>query len=179
MNAPMTTRQFFKHWKQYVDREVRTKVMLPASQHFSLDDMEAELIKTIAKDPMAGMFSMRVLVKEIVKRTDRSRRPNVEDVKKQKEDLFHLEHKWIPLGKNDRVRYCDATTLDLNEWLLILNNQYKAQSEAYTTMVAQIQHEIGALLRSGQTTVGDLWRTELGWTPTKPKDDDDEDEDDE
>lgn len=178
MNAPMTFNQFLRHWRRYVDREIRARVTLPGSQHFSLDEMEAELLAELKEDPMAKGFSLTALVKRIVESTDRVRRPKAADAKQQ-EDMFRFEHKWIPVGKRKRVRYCDATSLDLNEWLRVVNDQFARQSEAYTAMVAQIQRDLSALLRSESTTIGDLWRSQYGWEPTEPDDGDDEGDDDE
>lgn len=35
-------------------------------------------------------------------------------------------------------------------------------------MVAQIKRDLSALLRSGSTTMGDLWRSQHGWEPSDP-----------
>jgi hypothetical protein len=179
--SKITLEQFLQHWRRHTDQKIRPRITLPGSLHFSLDEMEAELALDLKDDPIAKDLSFGVLVKRIVGGLDRGRRPRAKDVQQQ-DDLFRFEHKWIPVGKRTRIRYSEATPLDLNEWLRIVNDQFAAQSEAYTAMVAQIQRDLSAMLRTGGTTIGEMWHSQYGWEPTTlpdpPPDDDYGDDDD-
>ncbi|MDX1017414.1 hypothetical protein GOL25_32595 [Sinorhizobium medicae] len=73
MTAPMTFNQFLRHCRRFVDKEIRARVTLPGSQHFSPDEMEAEH-RTRRSPDGKDIFAVG-LGGKIVESTDRGRRP--------------------------------------------------------------------------------------------------------
>jgi len=172
MTGPMSFKQFMRYWRREVGTRLSTAAEQPGTYNFDLSEIEAALVVELSTDPMARLFAIPQIAKDIVQQADRARRPSASDIAKG--DLFGLEHKWIPLGRGVRVRMHRASPIDLTVWLGIVTAKRKDHNDAADAQTKLIQEQIALMLKHRVDSVGEAWTLEFGWTPTEDKGDDDD-----
>ena len=170
---PESRKAFVRHWARVVATEIRSEVALPGSGKFDLADIEQRLALRLQDDPKARLHSIPMIAKQIVAQADSARRPCRKDFE-ETGDLFGFEHKWIPLGQRHRVRFCDASPVDLIVWRAIIRKHRADHNAAADRQEELIDTHLKLMIETKTDHVSEAWAARYGWKPSEDEGDDDE-----